>query len=175
MALTRKPSAQLVTSPAFNLPDDMPRLPEEVTKRFPSAEKYEAAMERWWYEVRKVLQRLKQEDSESLTQKFTAFTTTTETQALQARIAALESAVADRCPPTPVSADEIESIIARLLALESQPGGPSTTDGLPEGSSNLYFTADRCRAVLLALITSIDGGSPASGGSSDTIISGGGP
>lgn len=68
MALTRKPGAQSVVSPSIDLPDDMPRLPEDVRKRFPSLEKYEADMVRWWYDVRKALQRQQAANAELLTE-----------------------------------------------------------------------------------------------------------
>jgi hypothetical protein len=100
MAFTRKISQQLAVPGSASLPDDMPRLPEEIRARFKSAADYERNMAEWWLQTRRGLQRQQEETASELTKRFTTFTTSADQQALADRLAALENTVANLPAPT---------------------------------------------------------------------------
>ncbi len=81
MALTRKPSQQSAVSGAATLPDEMPKLPDDMRARFPSAAEYEKNLAQWYYQVRLSLQRQQEDVAAELTARIIA---------LEKRIAALE-------------------------------------------------------------------------------------
>jgi len=70
MDLTRKPSQQLAVSGAVSLPEDLPKLPEDIRLRFPQAvADYNREMAQWWLQVRTALQRQQDDMAAELTKK----------------------------------------------------------------------------------------------------------